>query len=216
MSALAGALAVALTVAGCGSGGNPHRSTATTTASVLHGAVPSTSAPKPEFTLLDTAGHRYDLDARTAGKVLLLYFGYTHCPDECPTSMADVAAALRRTTPALRAAVDVVFVTTDPWRDTARPLRAWLDRFSPAFVGLTGTPQMVAQAEVAVGMPISRRVGVGSTKAAKARSLRRGRYAVDHFAAVLAYDRTGRLATLYPSGVTPADIAADLPVLAKR
>jgi protein SCO1/2 len=174
----------------------------------LHGAVPQASTPKPEFVLTDTSGQRYDFDARTAGKATLLYFGYTHCPDQCPTSMADVAAALRLVPASVASQVVVVFVTTDPWRDTRRVLRGWLNRFSAEFVGLTGTPTQVAAAQVAVGMPISQRVPAG--KGAKA-----GQYSVNHFAAVLAFGRDNRLATLYPSGVAPTDIAADLPELIK-
>jgi protein SCO1/2 len=145
--------------------------------------------------------------ARTHGVVTLLYFGYTHCPDECPTAMADVASALRKIGPAA-AQVRVVFVTTDPWRDKAAVLRSWLDRFDPSFIGLTGTPAQIAGAEVRMGMPISKRQ-------AAPKSYGSGRYAVDHMAAVMAYGRDGRVATLYPSGITPGEIASDLLVLIK-
>ena len=204
----AAAFAIGIAASACSSGSSHQAASSPDPTSALHGAVPAQHDPKPEFRLVDTAGRPYDLDAKTKGKVLLLYFGYTHCPDECPTSMADVATALRHVTPQVRSQVDVVFVTTDPWRDNEKVLRRWLDRFSPSFIGLTGTPSMVAGAQVAVGMPVSQRVG-------GKKALRSGRYSVNHFAAVLAYDREGRLATLYPSGVTPADIAADLPVLVK-
>ena len=174
----------------------------------LHGAVPSEHAPKPSFQLVTTDGKPFDFAADTRGKVTLLYFGYTHCPDECPTAMADVAAALRRTDPAVAKQVEVVFATTDPWRDNKKVLRKWLDRFSPSFIGLTGTPSQVAAAEVAMSMPISKRE-------AAPKKYGSGKYAVTHFAAVLAYGRDDRVATLYPSGITPAEIAADLPVLVK-
>lgn len=174
----------------------------------LHGAVPSSRDPRPSFTLVDTGGNRYDFRARTRGKVTLLYFGYTHCPDECPTSMADVASALRKVPAAVADQVAVVFVTTDPWRDSKARLRRWLDRFSPTFVGLTGTPAQIAGAEVKMHMPIAR-------KEAAPKSYGSGKYAVSHFAAVLAFGRDDRVATLYPSGVSPVDIAADLRVLVK-
>ena len=87
-------------------------------------------------------------------------------------------------------------------------LRKWLDRFNPSFIGLTGTPSQVAGAEVAMGMPISKREAAPKRYGS-------GKYAVSHFAAVLAYGRDGRVAELLPSGITPADIAADLPVLVK-
>jgi protein SCO1/2 len=157
---------------------------------------------------VDTAGKSYDFGDETRGKVTMLYFGYTHCPDECPTSMADLAQALRRVPAEVAKQVAVVFVTTDPWRDKKPVLRKWLDRFSPTFIGLTGTPTQIAGAEVRMGMPISRRVpGKKKTSA--------GRYSVDHFAAVMAFGRDNRLATLYPAGVTPGDIATDMSVLVK-
>jgi protein SCO1/2 len=203
------ALALLALLAGCdggSSGGATVRENSSPVA--LHGAIPSDHALKPSFQLVDTSGKPFDFAADTHGKVTLLYVGYTHCPDECPTAMADVATALRKTDPAVAAQVRVVFVTSDPWRDKGPVLRKWLDRFNPAFVGLTGSPSQVAAAEVALGMPISKRE-------AAPKSYGSGKYAVNHFAAVIAYGRDDRVATLYPSGITPAEIAADLPVLVK-
>ena len=113
------AAALALLVAGCSSassGGG--QALDTPRPPKLHGAIPSDHALKPSFQLLTTSGRPFDLAADTHGQVTLVYFGYTHCPDECPTAMADVATALRHTDPAVAKQVDVVFVTTDPWRDT--------------------------------------------------------------------------------------------------
>jgi protein SCO1/2 len=193
------------TACGGGSGPSPHP-----TAPTLHGAVPDTSGPRPEFKLVDTGGAPYDFDAATRGRVTLLYAGYTHCPDECPTSMADVAAALRAVPASVAQQVRVVFVTTDPWRDNAQVLRKWLDSFHPPapYVGLTGTPNQVAGAEVAMGIPIATRQPAEKGK-------KEGKYSVSHFAGVLVYGRDNRLKTLYPSGVAPVDIAADLQVLVK-
>jgi len=206
---LLAAVATTLALTACGGGSaQPGAALSPSSAPVLHGVVPDRPMAKASFRLIDTSGKRFDFATATAGKVTLAYFGYTHCPDECPTAMADVATALRKVDPSLRRQVAVVFVTTDPWRDTRRVLRTWLDRFDPSFVGLTGTPAQVAAAEVAMGMPISKRE-------ASPKSYGSGKYAVNHFAAVLAYGRDGRVATLYPSGITPAEIAADLPVLAK-
>jgi protein SCO1 len=202
------ALLAAAGVSACGGGSSGGDALTSPTSTALHGAIPDTHAPKPSFQLLDTSGRPFDFAADTQGRATLLYFGYTHCPDECPTAMADVATALRHTDPAIAKQIDVVFVTTDPWRDTRPVLRKWLDRFSPTFIGLTGTPSQVAGAEVAMGMPISKREAAPKRYGS-------GKYAVSHFAAVLAYGRNGRVATLYPSGITPAEIAADLPVLVK-
>ena len=204
--ATATAVALAVTLSGCGGGSAPAAKKA---AAILHGAVPDQTLPRPEFNLVDTSGQNYDFKARTTGRVTMLYFGYTHCPDQCPTSMADLAAALRRLPADVASQVTVVFVTTDPWRDTKPALRRWLDKFSSSFIGLTGTPTQIAGAEVQMGMPISRRVP--AKKGSKT-----GGYSVDHFAAVMAYGRDNQLATLYPSGVAPSDIAADMSALVKE
>ena len=204
-TAIAAALAVALS--GCAGGGSAGATKKA--AAILHGAVPDQHLPRPEFNLVDTSGKAYDFKARTTGRVTMLYFGYTHCPDQCPTSMADLATALRRVPADVASQVTVVFVTTDPWRDTKPVLRRWLDKFSSSFIGLTGTPTQIAGAEVQMGMPISRRVP--GKKGSKT-----GGYSVDHFAAVMAYGRDNQLATLYPSGVAPSDIAADMSALVKE
>lgn len=210
-------VAAALVAVGCGqTGGHPAAEHPQAYAD-LHGAIPNVHSPKPSFTLPDTSGALYDFTARTRGKVTLLFFGYTHCPDECPTTMADIAVALRRQPETVARQISVVFVTTDPWRDQGPVLRRWLDRFDSSFVGLTGTPTQIAGVEVQMGMPISRPV----SDQPKRRSTRpvptaepSGKYSVDHFAAVLVFDKNNRLATLYPSGVSPGDMAADMRLLA--
>ena len=209
----AGAVAAALVAAfATACTGSSHHTNAQPTASVvLHGVQPTTAQPRPEFVLVDTAGHSYDFEQQTHGKVTLLYFGYTHCPDECPTSMADIATALRSVPPAVASKVTVVFATTDPWRDSAKVLRSWLDKFRPPqpFIGLTGTPGAIAGAETAMGMPIS-------SREAPVKGQGPGQYSVSHFAAVIVYGRDDRVMTLYSSSVVPADIAADLKVLVKE
>ena len=73
------------------------------------------------------------------GSITLLFFGYTYCPDECPMHMANIGAALKKLPPGIADQVKLVFVTTDPARDTPVELRRWLDNFDRHFVGLTGT-----------------------------------------------------------------------------
>jgi protein SCO1/2 len=160
---------------------------------------------RPDFTLRDTSGARYDFGAETGGRVTLLYAGYTHCPDECPTTMADVATALRRLPRSEAEQVRVVFLTTDPWRDSRPVLRRWLDGFRPPtpYVGLTGSPAKLARIESALGMNVAKR-----QRAPK--SFGAGDYAVNHFDGLLAYGRDDRLATIYPAGANASDIAADL------
>ena len=112
---------------------------------------------KPSFTLTDTTGAPYDIAAETAGRPTLLFFGYTDCPDVCPTTMANVAVALRQLDPGLAEQVQVVFVTTDPATDTPEVLGEYLDGFDAdlptPFVGLTGDQAAVEQAQLSAGVP---------------------------------------------------------------
>jgi len=222
-------LLAALTVllAGCGgSSGTAARSSPSPV--VYHGVEPAPVPSRPEFVLRDTAGNRYDFGAQTHGRPTYVYFGYTHCPDECPTAMADVAAALRAVDPALRTQARVVFVTTDARRDTGPVLRQWLDQFSPGFVGLTGTqaeldaaaraagvqPGTVGpEAETLPGHPDQHADKPGTAPHQHFGPLG---YSVAHSAVIYAYDASDRLPVVYPGGITPSDIAADLPVLARH
>lgn len=115
--------------------------------------------PRPSFTLTDTSGAPYSFAVRTAKRPTLLFFGYTHCPDVCPTTMADIAQALRQVPDALRARVAVVFVTTDVKRDTGPVIRAWLNQFDGGlpnrFVGLTGSQLQVDAAQAAAHIQLA-------------------------------------------------------------
>jgi protein SCO1/2 len=173
----------------------------------LSGALPGNGDVKaPNVTLTDTNGVRHNLAADARSKVLLLYFGYTHCPDECPTTMADVAQGLRKVPAWVADNVEVAFVTTDPQRDTKPVLRRWLDNFSKSFVGLTGTEAQIQTAERTVGLPLAQKEKAGPGDKV-------GAYAVNHFSAVLAYNTHGTLVALYPTGIKPSDYAKDLPVI---
>ncbi len=158
---------------------------------------------KPEFTLTDTSGRPFDFQAETAGSLTLLYFGYTSCPDICPAHMATIAAALD-SMPTVRDRVKVVFVTTDPERDSPSVIRRWLDNFSSAFIGLTGTPEQLAAAQIAANVPVAQKESTGS-----------GGYGVSHAAQVIAFTPDGLAHAVYPFGVRQATWANDLPILLK-
>jgi protein SCO1/2 len=96
----------------------------------------------PDFTLTDQSGRLFHLsDLR--GHVVALFFGYTHCPDVCPTTLAALARAKRKLG-ADGARFDVVFVTVDPQRDTAGVVGKYVRLFDPTFIGLTGTQAQLA------------------------------------------------------------------------
>jgi protein SCO1/2 len=199
LAAVAGVLAAA-----CGSHtSTPAAGDATNTAQMYRGAVLATPAPKPEFTLTDTSGQPFDFQHQTSGYLTLLYFGYTNCPDVCPLHMANIGAAVKRLPADQAARIKVVFVTTDPARDTATRLRSWLDNFSTSFIGLTGTEEQIDAAEQAAGIPPSEKEDLGN-----------GNYGVSHAAYVIAYTPDNVAHIVYPSGVTLADWTHDLGILA--
>ena len=192
------AVAGVLLLAGCGvavSSNAPQLSSGTQWA----GAELVHPLSRPSFTLTDDAGQSYDFASRTRGKLTLLYFGYTHCPDICPLNMADTAAALRDLPAGVRAQITVVFVTTDPARDTPAVLRAWLAKYDPAFIGLTGSPAEIELAQIAASVPTSAVEATG-----------KGSYVVDHAGYVIAYTRDNLGHLTYPAGVDPSAEARDL------
>ena len=158
--------------------------------------------PKPKFTLIDTSGAPFDFWSRTQGYVTLLFFGYTRCPDQCPLHLENVAMSLKKVPSGIDSDVKLVFVTTDPGRDTPQMLRSWLDRFDRRFVGLTGSEAAIEAAQQAAGVPAAR-------KSARAGS----DYAVGHANFVLAYTRDNFAHVIYPGGVTQANWIHDLPFL---
>lgn len=165
------------------------------------GRVLATPFPRPAFTLADTRGQPFDFATETDGEVALLFFGFTHCPDVCPVHMANIAAVLDDLGWAARDRIRVVFVSTDPDRDTPERIRAWLDRFDPRFVGLRGTLDEVNGIQRQLGLPPSVIDGRGEN------------YTVGHAAQVLAFSADGPARVVYPFGTRQVDWAADLPRL---
>ena len=155
---------------------------------------------KPEFTLTDSAGAPFDFADRTGTGPTLLFFGYTNCPDVCPTTMADIALALRKVDPAVAAETSVVFVTTDPARDTPQVLGEYLDRFDTGlptqFIGLTGDQSQIDQAQLAAGVPLAEDMGQ------------------THSAFLLLYGTDGEADVVFDAENSGADIAHDLPLVA--
>jgi protein SCO1/2 len=206
--AVAGSAVLLLTA--CGSSGGPSGNDDGTAAQVsgqgdskspYQGLAMGRTFDKPATAFTDTSGKPFDIARQTAGKAVLLYFGYTHCPDICPTTMGDVAVAVSRLTKAEQAKVQVVFVTTDPARDTPATMRSWLNAFNPAFIGLTASMDAIIAAAKSVG------VGVEAPTAGKEPV---------HGADVLAYSPTdGKAHILYTSGTMSSVYQHDLPLLIK-
>ena len=161
--------------------------------------------PKPRFTLTDTSGAVFDFWSETQGVVTLLFFGYTNCPDECPLHVENIKLGLEQLPAALRSQVRLIFVTTDPARDTPQQLRAWLARFDRAFIGLTGSEATIDAAQRAAGVP-------PATKTARAGE----NYDVGHANFVFAYTKDNLAHVIYPGGVTQQDWLHDLPQLVQE
>ena len=178
-----------------------------------HGGLLTEAQPRPDFTLTDTAGRPYAFREKTAGRLTLLFFGYTSCPDVCPLHMATLSTALDQ--PDMPRPL-VVFVTTDPGRDTPERLREWLDSFGTDFVGLTGAPDEILRAEEAVGLGTSFVVAPDGSPSPTAPAAPAGDddYEVGHPAEIIAYTPDDLAHIAYPSGVQRDDWVADLPRLA--
>ncbi|MGH7685213.1 MAG: SCO family protein [Candidatus Dormibacteria bacterium] len=170
------------------------------------GGVLQHALAKPEFTLTDQQGQPYDLQQKTAGKVALVYFGYTHCPDVCPEDMTMLAIALKQMPDSARNKVVVLFITTDPARDTSAVLGPYLSQFNPTFVGLTGTKAQVDLAQAAA------QVTIASPEPATPGST----YYVDHSAQIIAYTPDNLAHVAFFQGMPTANIAHDLTRLATQ
>lgn len=154
--------------------------------------------PAPPINLTASNGQQFQLEDYQ-GKVLLLFFGYTSCPDVCPSTLADmkqVMAALGD----LSNQVQVVFITVDPQRDTVEKLGSYMSLFDPRFLGLTGDEASLGQAWSGYG--VFREVDTESETAAG--------YLVNHTSRLYLISPEGQLALTYSFGTPPEDIAKDV------
>jgi protein SCO1/2 len=170
----------------------------------FHGTVVQSPVPVNDFTLTGSDGQQVRLhDFRD--KVVLLYFGYTYCPDVCPATMAELSKAMKELSPKDREKVQVLMITVDPDRDTPEALGQYLSHFDPSFLGLTGTDEEIATAAEPFGIYYRKRDGTVETG-----------YLVDHTATVAAVDKDGTLRLIYSFNTPGEDIAADLKRLARE
>ena len=174
--------------------------------SIFSGPTMTPARPKPDFTFTTVDGKPYDFRTETAGKLTYLFFGYTHCPDVCPLHMANLGAVYKKLPYSDQQKIRVIFVTTDPERDTPERLRTWLSNFSTDFVPVGGRPEELNALQQSMGMPPS----VKETAPAGSPA---GSYGVAHGAAVLTFTPDDSLRVLYPFGTRQQDYAADIPKL---
>jgi protein SCO1 len=213
---VAGALVTGLGLA-LPEGGGVKAPGPTTRAAAFAGTVLEPPIPRPDLTLLDTAGRPFDLSDRPADEVTVLFFGYTHCGDLCPTTMADLAAAGRLLPQPIRDAVQVVFVSEDPARDTPDVLREWLDGYDPDFVGLRGGNEATKRALRELYQTETRRIERPTPAIRhqhRADPDGHGDYGLEHGGTVYAFGPGGR-SVIYTGGTTPRQYAEDFTKLTR-
>lgn len=176
MRAFLAAIAACLLLAGCGREVPSFRSSDITGVELGR-----------DFKLIDHNGQPRSL-ADFRGKVLVVFFGFTHCPDVCPTTLADLARALKQLG-AEAQRVQVVMITLDPQRDTPAVLKPYVTALDPSFLGLTGEPQAIAEA--AREFKVFYQKSPGATPQA---------YSVDHSSGTYIYDTAGRVRLMVSYG----------------
>ena len=156
--------------------------------------------PAPAFALPASSGTQVRL-ADYRGKVVVLEFGFSHCPAVCPVSLASLAAA-RQQLGARGKDVQVLFITVDPARDTPERLRTYLAQFDPGFVGISGSEAQIGQLLKDYGISAAKYPIKGTYE-----------YSMSHSSYLYFLDRQGRQRAMMPFGRPAADIAHDLAIL---
>jgi protein SCO1/2 len=200
--------AASLTLSACGSGDSGDSPVAVVSEDTAQKAATVLDQPfeKPDLVLTDTHGRTYDFRKETAGKPTLIYFGYTHCPDICPTTMSNIAVAKKQLPKAEQAKLQVVFVTTDPARDTPAELGKWLKGIDPAFVGLTGDFSTIQAGARTLGISIE----------PTHKDKKTGKTVSVHGTQVIAFSpKTDGGYVLYGEDATVDDYTKDLPKIIK-
>ena len=149
------------------------------------------------FALVDQHGKPVT-DADFKGRVMLVYFGYTFCPDVCPTTLATIGQALDKLSPEQRKQVAPIFITVDPERDTQKVIGDYVANFAPDILGLTGTPDAVTKVEHEYKVY------------AKKHPEPDGSYSMDHTSIIYFMDRDGKYRAILSGEVTAAQIADGL------
>ena len=158
-------------------------------------AIPAIGGP---FTLTDQTGKTVsDRDFRN--RYMLIFFGYTYCPDVCPTALSTVASALDKLDPSFAKKLVPIFISVDPERDTPEVMKNYVEAFGPSFQGLTGTSEDIAK--VAKEFKVY---------AAKVKGETPGSYTVDHSAIFYLMGPDGRFIAHFTHGITPEELAAGL------
>jgi protein SCO1/2 len=150
-----------------------------------------------DFDLLDHHGAKRQL-SDYQGKVVILFFGYTHCPDVCPTAMADMAKMMKLLGSDANQ-VQVLFVTLDPERDSQQVLAKYVPSFDERFVGLYGNAQQTAEVAKTYKVFFEKKDVAGKSG-----------YTIDHSAGAFVFDKAGKVRIYFRNGQKPNEMASDL------
>lgn len=168
----------------------------------FHGTVIQSPEPSYDFTLTSVDGDVSLSDFR--GKIVLIYFGYTFCPDICPGTLGNVAQALRNMGTQADD-VQLIMVSLDPERDTPEKLAEYMGHFHPSFIGVTGSKENLDEVAALYGIFYQKAEGSDATG-----------YLIDHTATLMVLDREGYLKLVFPFGVTAEEIADDLKYMIRQ
>lgn len=146
------------------------------------------SKPAPDFTLTDQEGKPFSANS-LRGKLVLMAFGFTHCPNICPTTLANLAITYKLLSPEEQGRVQVLFVTVDPERDTPKVLKDYVPFFDQHFIGLTGKPEQIAATAKAYGVEYQ--------KSSQPSPARANDYTMDHSTSIFLIGRAGELVAFY-------------------
>jgi protein SCO1/2 len=168
----------------------------------FHGSVIGTPAPQAmDFSLQQPDGTPFHL-AEQRGKVVLIYLGYTNCPDFCPATMGKYSQIREELGPDADQ-VAFVFITVDPERDSPEAIAAYMDRFDPSFIGLTGSPEELQKVWNGYGVGTPYRQEVESALG----------YVIAHSTRIWVIDQEGDLRITFPFEMSAADMTHDVQLL---
>ena len=170
----------------------------------LRGTVYDPPIPAPDFTLTSGDGQVFRLSEQR-GRIVLLFFGYTSCPDVCPTTLAELKQVFQKLSSDEQERIRVFFITVDPQRDSPERVQQYASRFHPACIGLSGSEEVLTPVWQAYG--VYREVLPAESASG---------YLVAHSAWIYLVDPEGNLRLTFPFGTPSEDILFDLKILLKK
>ena len=196
------AMAMATALAACDnnasdSAGNAVSANATASAAGFTGSDITGTGFGKDIELVDQNGTAIQLQQAYRGKVMVIFFGFTQCPDVCPTTMAELAQVREKLNPEQRDQVQIIMISVDPQRDTPAVMKQYVSAFDPSFVGLTGSDEQIAKVAASF-KAYYKKVDSGQS------------YTMEHSSGLYVLDTEGESRLLIKPNTAPEAIAADI------